>query len=183
MPLTSISWKWWALLALAIILVIIRVLAERSGERSSELGAGLFNYRRKKYLFDTNSEFELYKVLVRLYANQYRIFAQVNYSHLIESKSKSIVTSRSERSRIDRKSADFVLCEFESAVPLLVMELDGSAHGIPKKRERDAFIDGVCAEVGLPILHLEAGTFNEASLKALVDAKVTPKVTMGSNII
>lgn len=180
MLLSSIGWKGWALLALVII---VGAIAKEFGGQGFESRTRPFGYRRKKYLFDTNSEFELYKTLMRLYADQYRIFAQINYSHLIEPKSHGFVASRAERSRIDRKSADFVLCEFNSAVPLLVIELDGSAHGIPKKRERDAFIDSICAQVSLPILHLEVGTFDEASLNALVDAKVTPKTTVGSNVI
>lgn len=148
--------------------------------RGGETGRGSVasGYRRKEYLFDSNSEFRLYHLLMKLYANQFHIFAQVNYNHLLEPKSRGFVASRAGRSRIDRKSADFVLCELDSVVPLLVIELDGSAHSISKKRERDTFIDKICTEAGLPILHLEVGAFDEATLKALVDAKITPKVTV-----
>lgn len=172
MLLSSIDWKVWGWLILVVVAVI--VVKEFAG-RGSKSRAKPFGYRRKQYLFDSNSEFELYKTLVRLCANQYRIFAQVNYSHLLESKSRGFVASRAVRSRIDRKSADFVLCEFESAAPLLVIELDGSVHGTPKKHERDVFIDTVCAEAGLPILHLEVGSFDESQLKTLIQQKLPPQ--------
>lgn len=172
MLLSSIGWKGWALLALVII---VGAIAKEFGGQGFESSTRPFGYRRKKYLFDANSEFELYKTLMRLYADQYRIFAQVNYSHLIEPNSHGFVATRAGRSRIDRKSADFVLCEFNSAVPLLVIELDGSAHGIPKKHERDVFIDSICNEVGLPILHLEVGHFDEAILKTLIEQKLSPQ--------
>lgn len=171
----------WVIVAVMVGLAIVGFFIDAA--REGVAGRGESGYKRKKYLFDANSEFELYKMLVRLYANQYRIFAQVNYNHLLESNSRGFVASRAERSRIDRKSADFVLCEYDSVVPLLVIELDGSVHGTAKKHERDVFIDTVCAEVGLPILHLEVGTFDESSLKALVDAKITRKVTVEQSVI
>lgn len=163
----------WVILVVVVGLAIVGFFVDAA--REGVVGHGESVYKRKKYLFDANSEFELYKILVRLYANQYRIFAQVNYSHLLESKGRGFVASRAGRSRIDRKSADFVLCEFESAAPLLVIELDGSVHGTPKKHERDLFIDTVCAEAGLPILHLEVGSFDESQLKTLIQQKLSPQ--------
>ena len=64
------------------------------------------------------------------------------------------------------------MCELDSVVPLLVIELDGSAHSISKKGGRDTFIDTVCAEAGLPILHLEVGSFDESQLKILIQQKL-----------
>jgi very-short-patch-repair endonuclease len=81
----------------------------------------------------------------------------VNYSHLIEPVKGDWKEERANRSRIDRKSADFVLCDKERVVPLLVIELDGYVHGFAKKQRRDEFIDGITKVAGLPVLHLRVG--------------------------
>ena len=126
-------------------------------------------YQKKKYLFDTTSEFNLYKILLELYGDKYHIFPQINYNHVVEVKQMDWKEQRRYRSRIDRKSADFVLCDKERVVPQLIIELDGSAHDLPNKRRRDEFIDGITKIGGLPILHLKTGNMDKESVKAAID--------------
>lgn len=113
-------------------------------------------YVKRKYLFDSASELELFKKLVEIYKDQYYVFPQVHYSHLVE-----VRKSLTHRERIaywnsiNRKSADFVLCDLEQVLPQLVIELDGSSHNLDSRKERDEFINKMLHQTGLPILHLK----------------------------
>jgi very-short-patch-repair endonuclease len=137
----------------------------------------LSRYKRKQYIFDSNAEFALYRMLVELYGNQYAIFTQVNYSHLIEPRTSDYKEGRSLRSRIDRKSADFVLCDKNTVVPLLVIELDGYSHNYKSRKARDVFIDEITKVVDLPILHIKTSDANPEYVQKAVDEKLSPRAT------
>ena len=100
-------------------------------------------------------------MLVELFGDKYFIFTQVNYSHLIQPKKMSWKEERRYRSRIDRKSADFVLCDKEKVIPILIIELDGSVHNTRSKRSRDEFIDEITKIADLPILHIKNSDLNK----------------------
>ncbi len=154
------------IVAVLVLVGIAFVLKELFGGTSADDPSP---YQKKKYLFDTASEFNLYKILLELYGDKYHIFPQINYSHVVEVKQMEWKEERRYRSRIDRKSADFVLCDKEQVVPQLIIELDGSAHNLPSKQRRDEFIDDITKIVGLPILHLKTGSTNKEFVKAEVD--------------
>ena len=129
-------------------------------------------YEKKPYLFDANSEFNLYKVLVELYGNKYYIFPQINYSHLIQPKKSNFQEERKYRSKIDRKSADFVFCDKEKIIPQLIIELDGYVHNFKSKQARDQFIDEITGIVDLPILHLKTNNLDKEFVKNKIDEKL-----------
>lgn len=56
--------------------------------------------------------------------------------------------------RVSRKHLDFVLCDADTLRPALVIELDDRSHERADRRERDAFVDRVLADVGLPLVRL-----------------------------
>jgi len=129
-------------------------------------------YERKPYLFDTSSEFNLYKILLELFGNKYFIFPQINYSHLIQPKKTTWAEERKHRSRIDRKSADFIFCDKERVVPQLIIELDGGAHNYRRKQARDKFIDELTKTVNLPILHLRTGNLDKEIIRKEIEQKL-----------
>lgn len=135
-------------------------------------GYNLSVYQKKEYLFDTNSEFFLYKILLELYGEKYHIFPQVNYSHLVEPKKSTWQEERKYRSSIDRKSADFVFCDKEKIIPRLVVELDGSVHSFKNKQTRDEFINELSKVVGLSILHLKTNNLDKEFIKKEIDQKL-----------
>jgi very-short-patch-repair endonuclease len=91
---------------------------------------------------------------------------------LIRPKKISWAKERNLRSRIDRKSADFVLCDREQIVPRLVIELDGSAHDLKKKKERDEFINEITESIGLPLLRLKVGDVDKESIRGKISKKL-----------
>ncbi len=122
-------------------------------------------YKRKNFLFDTVSEFNLFKTLVELFGDKYYIFTQVNYSHLIEVKPMSFAEQRKYRSSIDRKSADFVFCDKEHVIPQLIIELDGGVHNFKSKQARDEFINNLTKIVDLRILHIQTNNSDKEFIK------------------
>ncbi len=137
----------------------------------------LSNYfNRRKFLFDVVSELNFYKILMELYGNDYRIFAQVQYSHLIEPKhSLSFAESRKYRNMIDRKTADFVICDKDTVAPILVIELDGSAHSKVKVKINDEFKNEITKVVDLPLLRINAENIDKEYIKNKIDAIIFSK--------
>ncbi len=129
-------------------------------------------FERKPFLFDTNSEFNLYKILLEMFGDKYYIFPQVNYSHLIQPKKSNWGEERENRSRIDRKSADFVFCDKEKIIPKLIIELDGSVHSLKSKQARDAFIDELTKIVDLPILHIKINNLDKEFIRKEIEEKL-----------
>ncbi len=160
------------LLILLIVLIGAFVLIKHLTEGKEVKEKDLSVYKRKNFLFDTVSELDLYKMLLGLFGDKYHVFAQVNYSHLIEVKPMSYSEQRKYRSSIDRKSADFVLCDKEHVIPKLIIELDGSVHNFKSKQARDEFINNLTKVVDLPILHIK----NNEMSKDFVESEVNNKL-------
>lgn len=154
-----------AAILIGLTKIIVRIIEFRPGINVSV-------YERKPYLFDSAAEFNLYKVLLELFGNQYFIFPQVNYSHLIRPKKAYWTEERRHRSRIDRKSADFVFCDKQTVVPKLIIELDGPTHNFQGKQRRDEFIDELTKVVDLPILHLRVGDLDREFIRGEIDRKL-----------
>jgi hypothetical protein len=111
-------------------------------------------YQKKSFLFDTTSEFRFFSVLRDIVGPDYCVFPQINYSHLVIPNSGSFYQDRKYRSHIERKSADFVICDKQTYVPRLVVDLDGGIHNRPDIQAKDAEIDSILRAVGLPIIRI-----------------------------
>lgn len=73
--------------------------------------------------------------------------------------------------RINRKHVDFVLCAPRTLLPLVALELDDRSHRRPDRLERDAFVDRVFADAGLPLVHVPARrSYHTPTVAALIDA-------------
>jgi len=167
----------WPLLLVAGLIMVFKFIIAIPSEKikkskKSKNKPNLAVYEKKPYLFDNSSEFNLYNVLLELFGNEYFIFPQIHYSHLIQPKKTTWKEERKHRSRIDRKSADFVLCDKERIVPQLIIELDGSVHNFKRKRARDKFINEITKTVDLPILHLKADNLDKEVIRKEIEQKL-----------
>lgn len=75
----------------------------------------------------------------------------VNVSDYIEYKSSKWY---SEFNRINKKHIDFALADKNNLDIKLLIEIDDSTHQREDRIERDKFVDSVCEQVNIPILHL-----------------------------
>lgn len=110
-------------------------------------------YRRKASLF-SRDERRFYDALRQAAGDRYLIFAQMRLIDLVE-------VPRGENgspfwfAKVRHKHVDFVLCDRETAAPVLAIELDGASHQSDVQRQRDAEKDAVLAQAGLPLLRVE----------------------------
>jgi hypothetical protein len=125
-------------------------------------------YQKKKYLLDTNTELKLFRILVELFGDQYYIFPQINYGHIFEPK-KFLIKQWIFRSHIEKKSADFVLCDKLHVVPQLIIELDGGVHKTRKKKIRDYIINQIASNSNMPILHINTNLVDKDFVKSEVE--------------
>lgn len=164
-------WLFWLIIiAILILTFIVKVLIKDVKEDG-------LAYERKPYLFDNVSELNLFKILKEEFGSQYEVFTQVHYIHLIQPKKSDWKEMSKNRSKIDRKSADFVLCDKEHVAPKLVIELDGSVHNTPRKHYRDEQINDLAVVVGLPILHIKTSELEKETVRRLVSEKLLAKLT------
>jgi hypothetical protein len=127
------------------------------------------HYEKKPYLFDHGSEFQMFKMLNELYGSKYFIFPQINYNHIIQPKNDIWREWIKNKSRIDKKSADFVICDKERVCPIVIIELDGSSHNRWDRVERDKFVDDVASYCNFPIVHIKTWNSNKEFVKSQID--------------
>lgn len=111
-----------------------------------------YPYVKKPYLM-TNRERELYLKLKEEYGDQYHIAPQVPLASIV-SVNKYEKQQKAYRSKIDKKTLDYVLFDPVYFTPVLAIELDDSSHQLPERKERDHFVDKVLEQCQIPIKHL-----------------------------
>ena len=166
---------FWPILILIVFVVAltfaIGIINALSGRRERDFSV----YEKRKYLFDTKSEFDLFNVLTELFSERFYVFPQVHYSHIVEASRRLSPRDRFIYwNSINRKSADFVLCDKQRVVAQLVIELDGSSHDMEKRKERDEFINHLMNVTGLAILHLKTDNLDRDFIKGEVERVLAP---------
>ncbi len=132
-------------------------------------------FQKRTYLFYSVSEYKFFKLLMEIYSDQYYIFPQINISHLIEPRDKEFFQHRKDRSRIEKKSVDFVICDKVRVKPLVVIELDGHTHNWESRIKRDDFVNNLMNDVQLPILRIRTENIDKKYIKEEVDKMLSQK--------
>ena len=112
------------------------------------------NYQKQNLL--TNNELNFYKDLL-LIADKYgfNVLSKVRLADLIKvDPSLSNKEWWSNFGKIKSKHVDFVLARRSDLSVVLVIELDDFSHTRYDRMERDAFVDKVFKDVGIPILRV-----------------------------
>ena len=131
---------------------LLQILAGKAGERGAEEP---WPYRRKHYLL-SKAEFSFFRVLQPLAAERgWVVCPKVRLGDLLYV-AKGTEKPTGWRNKIDRKHADFVLCDAETMRPVAVVELDDASHGSERARERDAVKDRAVGAAGLPVVRVRA---------------------------
>ncbi|MEM1446337.1 MAG: DUF2726 domain-containing protein [Planctomycetota bacterium] len=124
---------------------------------------GPWPYRRKKHLL-SKAELNFYRVLLPIVTQRgWTVCPKVNLNDLLYlAKGTGSGTSGASGGRmawlnkINRKHADFVLCDATTMSPLLVIELDDASHHTKAAQARDAAKDRALKAAGLPLLRVPA---------------------------
>ena len=147
----------WIILLIAVgLLVLQSTKGSRNKGISSEKSDNL-PYVLKGCLM-SKAERSFFGVLEQVTdSSKYYLFPQVSLGNLVDVE-KGTGSYQTHRNRVDRKSIDFVLCDRSTLSPVLAVELDDASHERKDRQERDAFVDGVLAKAGLPLLHARTQT-------------------------
>ena len=115
-------------------------------------------YRKKTFLL-TRAEYNFDKVLTEVVQDKYYIGRQVALSSIVEVTS----TYKPYKSKIDKKTIDFVLFNKAGYTPYLAIELDDSSHLRFDRIERDRFVEEVLSKAGIRIVRIKNAYHYDAS--------------------
>lgn len=131
-------------------------------------------YRKKNFLM-TKAEYNFDKILREAVAGNYEIERQVLLSKLVEPTSENHIDFKTgrefnpDRSKIDKKTIDFVLFNKVGYTPYLAIELDDSSHLRVDRKERDSFVEDVLSSVGIKLVRIKnAYTYNLSEITELI---------------
>lgn len=108
-------------------------------------------YKKKSFLL-TKTEYNFDKVLREIVGDKYLIQRQVPLSSIVEVTS----TYKPYRSKIDKKTIDFVLFNKAGYTPHLAIELDDPSHLRWDRIKRDEFVQDVLNKAGIPLKRIKS---------------------------
>jgi very-short-patch-repair endonuclease len=85
---------------------------------------------------------------------QYHIWPQLPLWTFIETRSSNKGTLTSFTNRIDRKRVDFCLIDRHTWAVQTAIELDDRSHGRLKTQKRDALVEAVLQQAGVPLVRI-----------------------------
>lgn len=175
----------WPLLVLGGLLVValavIAVLKGGGGEKAEEEKPGGADVYVKRAGLLTPAELAFYKVLVAAVGTRYVVMAQVSLAGLLEVDRKKVAGEggasgkrasgfQAAFNRINRKTADFVLCEPGTMRIVAAVELDDRSHERAERKERDGFVEAAMKAAGLPLMRVKAaGSYDLGGVRGMVE--------------
>jgi len=138
---------------IVIIAVVARLLKPRSSASSVEWP---LEARRPLSVVEQKLYWRLVQCLP-----EHAVLAQVQLSRMMAV--KRVAKAQAWRNRIDRKSADFVICTRDFTV-VAVVELDDSSHDRPNRRKADADKDAALQAAGIRIIRWRVSSIPDASV-------------------
>lgn len=112
-------------------------------------------YCRGRFL--TENEKSFLQALELALGGHYRVFAQVRLAELVDVEAGVDAARRQiALNKVFGKSVDFVLCNRQTFDPIAVIEVDDRTHLLTRRKKRDAFVNAVFAQAGLPVVRVPA---------------------------
>ena|SRR3989339_984769 len=141
------TWLYVLLIVIGVLVVAVKIFDLPIGQDKKK---STYRYQRKEF-FMSRPEHLFFDVLVSIVGDRYYVFSQVHLSTILDNKVKG-QNWRGAFRHIDEKSVDFVICDKAYIKPLLAIELDDSSHERAGRQDRDAEVERIFKEVGLPLL-------------------------------
>ena len=117
--------------------------------------AGRAGYQRGRFL--TANEKSFLMTLDAALGENYRAFAQVRLAELVSPTLGANPASRRQAlNGVMAKSVDFVICDILTLDPVAAIEVDDRSHLLPERQQRDALVNAVFCEIGLPLMRVKA---------------------------
>src|SRR6202046_2822422 len=113
--------------------------------------SGRSGYQRGRFL--TTNEKSFLMTLDAALGRNYRAFAQVRLADLVI---PTLGAHPASRRGVMAKSVDFVICDVLTLDPVAAIEVDDRSHLLPERQQRDAFVNALFLEIGLPLMRVKA---------------------------
>ncbi|MEO6761578.1 MAG: DUF2726 domain-containing protein [Candidatus Saccharimonadales bacterium] len=110
----------------------------------------IYFYSRKRTIM-TDTETNFYHRLEVIAGDKYYIFPQIHLSALLENRTRGRYWKAAFQ-RANRRSVDYVLCNKQTMSPVYAVELDDSTHDTYNRHIRDAMVEKMLSDVGLPLV-------------------------------
>ncbi|MNR01700.1 hypothetical protein D3C85_1175170 [compost metagenome] len=173
-----------------VILGVIIIFLKLSGRGSQEAFTNSaavkhtspYHYGRRRYLM-TQSENSFFKLLTEAVGTHANVFPQVRLSALL-CRTQGIERRywHAALARINQKSVDYVLCNKLTGEVLLVIELDDPTHDTSIRQKRDADVNEMLEEAGVPFLRFRDVRQLTVESIAMEVYEITPTLFMESNV-
>lgn len=149
-----------ALVLLGVAAVTVRKRTPGTSSDCYALRTSLFTAAERSFL----------GVLDQAVGSDFRVFGQVRLGDVADLKRGLAPGVRQAAlNRIQSKHLDFVLCDPHTLELKCAIELDDSSHSQASRRDRDAFVTSVCANIGLPLVRVPAKhSYSVAELRTLL---------------
>lgn len=140
-------WGWVAALVFLLLAVCWCWFSRRNNQRRT-----IYHYTKKSQIM-TDREAELFRVLSAAMAEKYYVAPQVHLDALFDYHVQGQNWQAAFR-HLNGKSVDFVLFSKDNMRTRCGIELDDATHGWPERKERDAEVERIFREAGLPLVRL-----------------------------
>ncbi len=141
-----------ALITAAAVFIYKRRIKKR--ENIAELD---YHYNLKPLLM-TKAEAYFYFRLTEIIPSGFIIVPQMPFSSVIDRPSLAAANSKIDRKIIDYgifKEVKLDVFPYRSLAPALLIELDDESHNESHRIRRDGFVNAVCRQINLPIIHVQ----------------------------
>ena len=136
-----------------LVILVLLVVAAKVFEEFTRSRKPQFQYRRKDRVM-TEAERECFHALVSEMWPDYYFFPQMHLDAIVQP-----TDTRKDRfyafKHINQKSVDFVACDKKRLCPLFAIELDDKTHNQPKRVARDAEVERILRDAGIPLIRIQ----------------------------
>jgi very-short-patch-repair endonuclease len=145
--LTTLIANWpWVVLGLILLCCLIASWGWRSDSK--------LPYDPRGSLL-SQGEMAFYIKLRQAVEGRWSIFSKVRLADLLKVKS-TLSKTGTWQNKINQKHIDFVICDHETLVPKLVIELDDATHQRVDRKLRDEFVDAAFSSAKLQLVRVKA---------------------------
>src|SRR5271155_5880950 len=139
----------------AALLYVVGVVAVLGLTFSGLTVGNRTGYQRGRFLSANEKSF--LRTLDAALGRNYRSFAQVRLAELANpARSANVHLRRRALNAVMAKSVDFVVCDVLTLDPVAAIEVDDRSHLLPERQQRDAFVNALFLEIGLPLIRVKA---------------------------
>lgn len=166
----------WIVVAVIGVAMGLFFLARRS-EKGKPIRTAL-PYQKTEGLF-SHAERSFLSVLQQAVGNHAVVFGKVRVAEVVQPKAG--LGRHARQTALNKVSAehfDFLLCDIEDLSVACVIELSDGSRASKQREQRDAFLKGVCAAAGVPLIQVPAqSTYIISEVKRLLPRYLTIKDT------